>query len=450
MFARIKATLSAARLAVKIATSPGFKVTSIADIFGGILNGIDLSQFKDYESYLKAGSKKVWALYKGCDCVAKIVMDTPWIITRQGGDGTEIKAPEIVNLLQRPNDFESWGEMIFKWCFHMKMTGNAFWVKDQPNFNGDRPKRLFQLNPKRVRLVVSKAGAVTGYLYHAADGEVIPFDAAEIIHFRLPHPDNDFWGLGEVEAAEPLFNDFINRNTWTEKFWKNGASPSGVLICEDQIADETKWNEAKKKWQAQYGGSENAGKTAWLTGKWKYEQLGLTAQEMQNIEMAKWNVEQIFMQLGVPLSVAGVQGAANYATASVDDIRFRRYTIKPLIAFLESKLNDKLIMGFNAAYRIDFQLSGLIDMETLGTAIGPLFDRGVLSINEIREMAGLPKKKDNPIFDQHFVTSTYVPLELAGIVDQGQGQAQADQIVKRALADLIKQSERRGTPLLQN
>lgn len=438
MLERLKATWTAAKLTYKMARSvKGFKVTSLSEVFGGLLGSLEISQFKNYASYLAAGTKKVWALWRGCDACAKVVMDTPWILTKIGGDGTAVKNPQIEKLLMAPNAYESWGEMSYRWVMHMKMTGNAFWIKDQPNFSGDRPKAIYQVNPKRMQLVLSPTMGVTGYIYTAQNGQQIPFEANEVIHFKIPHPDNDYWGLGEVESAEPLFNDAVNRGTWEDKFWKNGASPSGILVCKDQITDQTEWEKAKAKWQKEYGGSDNAGKTAWLTGDWTYQQLGLTAQEMQNIESSKWSVEQIFMQLGVPLSVAGVDSSANFATAGVDDMRFRRYTIKPLLRFLADTVNSDLIAGFNPALMINFQLTGLTDMESISKNVTPLFDRGVLSINELRDMIGLPKKMDDPIFDQHFILATLVPIDLAGIVSSQPGSdGQAAKILERAMQQI--------------
>lgn len=419
-------------------------VTRIEDVFGGLLAGLNLSELRNYESYLLAGSKKVWATFKACDIVAKVVIDTPTVTRKIGGDGSPVLNKEIARLMTTPNEFDSFAELIFKTVFHLKLTGNAFWVKDQPNLAGDRPKRLFILNPKRVKISTDPNKGVTGYLYTPDQGGMqIPFDIAEIIHFRLPHPDNAYWGLGEVEAGEPLLQDYINRDTWKSKFWKNGASPSGILICEDQITDDVKFQEAKKKWQKEYGGSENSGKTAWLTGKWKHEQLGLSGVDMQDIEKEKWSVEQIFLLHGVPLSVAGLDSSANFATANVDDLRFRRYTVKPLCKFISDTLTADLIAGFDATLELVFAVAGLTDIANVTLNYSPLFDRGAISLNELRQLAGFPEKKDDPLFDQHFINASLVPLDLAGLQpttepQQQQARSILDRHTERLLATTIK------------
>jgi HK97 family phage portal protein len=418
MFDRLKSAVATIKIARRLARG-GMKISGVASavqLFSGLFSGMRLSEFRDYSSYLEASCRKVWALWKGCDIIAKVLMDTPWKLTRRDVNGKpiEVRLPALETLFRTPNQYETWGQLVYRWVFHMLVTGNAFLIKDQPTILGTKPRGLFLANPKRMRLVPGPDLNVLGYIYTGPQGIQIPLDLNEVTHFRIPNADNEFWGLGAVQSAEPLFNDFINRATWTNEFWENGAAPSGILICKDQISDQETWEKAKIKWQKEYGGSGNSGKTAWLTGDWSYQQIGLTAQEMEHIETSKWSVTQIFMQLGVPLSVTGIQGAANRATAEVDDLRFRRYTIKPLLRFLQETMNADIVNGFAQGVELTFDLAGLIDLEGIANSIQPLFDRGVVSPNEIRDMIGLPKK-DDPTFDQHYVLSTLVPVELAGI-----------------------------------
>ena len=419
----------------------GMKVTRIEDMFGGLLlRGLEISKFANYSDYLKVGSRKVWATFKACDAIGKVVTDTPCQLVRKRGDGTPVEGGPIYDLLANPNPFETLAEMFYKLVFHIKLTGNAYWAKDQPNDAGDRPRAIYSLNPKNVRISIDPRVGIIGYIYRVG-GMDIPYNVEEVIHFRNPHPDNDFYGLGEIEAGEDLFNEFINRENWSRQFWKNGASPSGVLMCEDNITDKAKFEEAKAKWKQEFGGPNNAGKTVWLTGKWKYEQLGLSMAEMQNVESSQYNVENIFHMHGVPLSVAGIKEAANYATAQVDDLIFRRYTVKPLCKLISDTLQSDLVDGFDNRLQIMFALAGLTDMTSVVANYVPLFDRGIVSVNELRELAGL-KKIEDPQYDQHFITAGLVPFELAGVADQGQTDQAAQRAVQRFIeATLVNNRE---------
>lgn len=399
--------------------------------FSQVPEGIPLHKFSDYGSFIAAGTGKVWSSFKACDTTALAALEAPLQIVN--GKGDVIENPQIQALLDNPNETFNFSELIYLSIMHLKMTGNAFWYKSEANLKGDKPRSLIPLNPKRVKIVPTEDG-IRGYLLKTSNQD-IPFDPEEIIHFKRPHPDNDYWGIGDIEAAQEVFNEHINRTTWGKTFWKNGASPSSVLICEDQVEDEVAWEKAKRKFHAEYGGAKNAGKTAWLTGKWTYQQVGMSAVDMQDLEKSKLTEEQIFLAHGVPLSVAGVRDAANYATAEIDDVRFRRYTVAPLLRLIGDALSTDLFAGYNPALKAKFALGGLIPITKIVQDMTPLFDRGIVSINEIRERLGMDAKAD-PMFETHFVNAGLVPLDLAGIGNVGQIEDQSRQL----MADFVRRT----------
>jgi HK97 family phage portal protein len=401
-------------------------------MFGGLLaRGLEISKFATYEDYLKVGSKKVWASFKSCDLIGKVLMDTPYKLMRPGGQ--EVEVSEVGKLLANPNPFETIAEMFYKFVFHIKLTGNSYW-----------PRALYTLNPKRVKIVLDPREGIVGYVYRI-NGVDVPYEVNEVIHFRNPHPDNDYYGLGDIEAAEDLFHENINRSKWSQQFWKNGASPAGILVCKENITDQVAFDQVKARWKKEYGGSDNSGKMAFLTGDWSFHALGMTAQEMENLEASRFNLESIFQLHGIPLTVAGLDKAANRDTGRQDDLRFRRYTVKPNIKILSDTLQSDLVNGFGQNLTLAFELAGLIDVENITTNYVPWFDRGVASPNDIRELLGL-ERIDDPLFDQHFINAGLVPFELAGIGNQDATQDQTRAIVQRFLQTSLAPPRANGSP----
>lgn len=382
-----------------------------------------------FAKYLTMGTGKVWATFKACDLVGKVVMDTPFNLYRGTSDAIEVKG--LSDILKSANEFETFKEILYKTVFHLKLTGNAYWLKDQANENGDRPKAIYALNPRKMKIVIDPQRGLLGYIYQS-DLVQVPFEREEIMHFRNPSADREYYGIGDIEAGIGLFDQFVNRQTWANKFWQNGASPSGLLIGKEITSDTAKWAELKRSFQRDYGGTANSGKMAFLMGEWNYQQVGLSSVEMQDGQQYQQNVKDIFTQHGVPLSVAGIDQAANYATARIDDLRFRRYTVKPQIGLIADTMQSDLVDGFDARAEIRFELAGLTDLDQIVTAYVPLFDRGVLSINELREAMGIEKIED-PLFEQHFISAGLTPLELSGIaLDQNATQA-AQRAVERQI-----------------
>jgi HK97 family phage portal protein len=382
--------------------------------------GIPLHQFNDLNSYLQTGCKKVWATFRACHIVASVVTSTTFRLLRQSSRD-EVQAGPLYDLWTNPNDWDSLREMLYQWVFHMKLTGQAYWVKDEVNTAG-QPMNLYPLLPQHVILVPDAKYGVSQYIYRV-NGRDLRFSHEEVIHFRRPHPCDPIRGLGDIEPSQDLYNDFINRNVYEERFLENGAQPSGILTyrgTDEMPADmsdmsDEEWGKLKRWWQAEYGGKRNAGKTAFLSGAWEYTRLGLTQQEMSTIERDRASVEQIFMNHGVPLSLAGWTNAANYATARLDELNFRKYEVVPLLEILVGKLNQQgvLVKNFDAQASLEYDLDGLIDVEQVHKDYRPLVDIGGMTLNELRSRMGLPEGED-PFLNQFYGNRGQVPLEMIG------------------------------------
>ena len=394
---------------------------AVTRVLGGMLDvqpGVRTHKFAGYTSYLEAGTKLVWASARAVDITANVIISTDMeLVPRDQNDKKKKRVikpdPDLVKLLANPNPYDTISEMLYLWVCHMKFTGNAFWLKDEMNMLG-QPKAIYALNPRMMTIVPDKGEKVAYYIY-TVNGHEVRFETDEIIHFKRPHANNAVWGLGEIEQGESLYEEFINQSLYRTRFMANGAMPSGVLVKDDDQVDQVQWDELKLKFEEKYGGAKNAGKTAWLNGKWSLLQMGITAQHMQEMEKAKVNVEHIFLNHAVPLSVAGF-GSANYATAKQEEINHRKHACLPLVNIFTDKINSEqgLVMAFNPTLMLDFALTGLIDVEQVGKDYAWLMDRAGLTPNQARELAGLPRI-ENPMLDQYFMLATLVPVEMAGL-----------------------------------
>lgn len=397
--------------------------TKAAQSFGFFENpmGLPVHKFEGFASYLQAATGKVWCTARAIDIVANVVLSTDMQVVHRDPEKKKKKkavrvAPELSALLANPNPHDTISEVLYLWVAHMKATGNAFWFLDNQNAYG-QPEAIYPLNPKFVRIVASKTDRVSHYIY-SVNGSEVRIETSEMIHFKRPHADSSLFGLGEIEQGESIYNEFINRGLYNTRFIANGASPSSILVNESFEGDQEEWDKLRAKFEERYGGVRNTGKTAWVNGKWSLLQLGLDAQKMQEMEKAKVNKEDIFLNHGVPLSVAGFSNAANYATAKQDDISFRKLTVLPLLNLFCDAMNSPrgLIARYHTDLKLDFSLTGLVDVEQVMKDHTPLVDRGGMTLNELREKAGLPRV-ENPLLDQFYILSTLVPLEMSGLAD---------------------------------
>jgi hypothetical protein len=73
---------------------------------------------------------------------------------------------------------------------------------------------------------------------------------------------------------------------------------------------------------------------------------------------------------------------------------------------------------------------------------GPLFDRGGLTINELRAVVGLPQDEGNDAWNQCYINAGLVPLDLSGIsAPGGPADDAAKATVARFVSDSLKRKE---------
>jgi HK97 family phage portal protein len=378
------------------------------------ISDFKLTKLSDYDSYQVAGTSKLWASFHAVDTIAKAMISTPFNVKV---DDKVITAPEnpLLKFLNEPNPYDSWEEILYVWPFHIKYTGNAYWLKDEIDGHG-RPSAVYPLLPQFIEIIPNREKKVAHYLYRV-NGRIIEIQPEEMIHFKNPHPNNIMFGLGDMEAGEMMMEDYINRNMLEANYLSKGGVPSGVLVREEEVEDPAEWKKFTSKWKEEYEGIGNTGKTAFLNGKWDYKKLGLTPQELQTMERSLMTEKRIFTLHGVPLSVAGVESAANYATAKQDSIHFKRWTVMPMLDMFCSKLNSgkQFSRNFNPTWRMSYELGGMTDVGGIVGEYGALVDKGAMTRNELRKMVELEEIKGKPMMDDFLITGGLTPIDMAGM-----------------------------------
>lgn len=372
------------------------------------LQGVKVEKFGDYESYYNASLGKIWASYRACDMVASVVSSTMYRLVDK--NGKEKRDVGIEKILTHPNTHETFKELLYVTTMQLKMTGNAYWYKDQKNLGGDL--NLIPLYSQYVKPVPDPKRKIKEYEY-TRNGHTTYYPPEKIIHFKKPNPKDPIVGIGDIEASEQLFQDYINQGQIRAKGLERGNIPAGILVREEYEGDEAEWERAKASWEQKYiSKGRGQGGIAWLTGKWNFLKIGLTPQETEQTEFEEKTEREIFLAHGVPASIAGFEEAANYATARQDYINFIRFTCYPIAQFIFARLNDpdEFIQKRNPNVLIEYTMDGLLNVEQVVADYKPLVEMGAMTLNELRLKCGL-KSTDNPDHDNYYAPNNIVPLE---------------------------------------
>lgn len=291
-------------------------------------------------------------------------------------------------ILSKPNKHQTWQQFAENWITSKLLRGNTYVFKQRDIF-GD-VWQLWVLNPDRVKVLVSDDGDV---LYRISSDKLFGLDemlvpASEIIHDRFNCLYHPMVGLSPITACAISVEVGLSVQSGTKAFFNNASRPSGVLSVPSVIS-QSKADEVKRLWQANYSGF-NRGGIAVLGEGAKYESIGISGADAQALEQLKMSGETVCSVFHVPAFKVGMGEAK--AGQKVSDLNEIYYSdcLQHYIEAMENLLDEHL--DFEAGVECEADLSPLIRMDSTSQIMylkeGTL--SGIFSPNEARAMLGLP------------------------------------------------------------
>lgn len=295
----------------------------------------------------------------------------------EGERRLEVIRHPLERLLDAPNPYLSRFELIEQTLGFLELTGNAYWfLSGNPD---GTPAEIWTLRPDRVTIVPDPQHKIRGYLYEV-DGQRLPLDPVEVVHFKRWHPSDDFYGLSALEAArlsilsDKAMQDW-NRNT----FGQDNGVPAGIVNIKEHITDAD-FERIKREWRTSYGGTQR--RTAFLRGgtvEWK--SIGLSHTDLDFLAGRKAHRDEILNIFGVPVGL--IVENATEANAKVAERLFIERTLYPKLVRLAQKISQDLLPFWGGDCIAEFEDIRPTDAQARLQEIKTAYP--VLSINEIRE-----------------------------------------------------------------
>jgi len=359
---------------------------------------IDFGKFNSYgipDQYPDYSTNEALQRYEGWvyACVKKISTTAAAVelkLYEQKSTGVEeIQKHELLDVLNRANDFMTYYDMIELTTMFLELTGEAYWWKVR-----DERGKVIELFPwflpSGMTIIPGKDKFISGYVYRVPEtGQEIPFDSEDIIYFRFPSPTNRFRGMSPVKASAMDVETERNARWWNLKFFKNSARPYGALKTEHKLDQET-YDRLKMQWEAQHQGGNNAYKVAILEQGLDFAEIAMSHTDMDFINQRTFSRDSILSMFGVPKSVLGIVEDVNRANAEVSKEVFLTETIEPLMRKIVGSINEQLVTSeFQDNYFLDFDDLTSEDQETVLARYKAGIADGWLSRNEVRLSEGL-------------------------------------------------------------
>ena len=265
------------------------------------------------------------------------------------------------------------GEMLWQLTeLWMVLRGEAFWVLtgDDPSVPlapGAEVRQIWvapsdRMRPVKIgqRLVGWRLGSTRDLATEqvAETAVTVEFFIHEIVQFKYPNPHDPIRGLTPLSAAAMGIDLDLQGKAFNRSVMANGARPGDILVYEGELDPKEK-KAKQKEWEDRHKQANRAGRLAILAGAWKHIPSGLTPQDMNYIEMFRWDRDEILAILRTPKTVLGVTEQLNFATQRGQDKNFWDKGLLPDVRLFEGTVDQSVMFNEPDDTIAAFDLSGV-------------------------------------------------------------------------------------------
>lgn len=336
------------------------------------------------------------AIYAAIKLRADAVSRPPLQIHRQNPDGSQTPIPPshpIHQLLNRPNPWHTPRQLWQATEIHLNLWGQAFWLLDRSPTTGQR--QLWPLRPDRIAIIPHRQNHIQGFLYRPPhSGAPIPYTPDQILWLRNYNPLDEHAGLSPLAPARLPVEMARDGLRYNRSFLQNSAQPDYIILTDNQLTDHD-INDFYHRWETRHRGPHNARRPAIANFIRDIKPLGLSHRDMDFIQSLRWSLEEVSRAYGVPKPLLSDLERATFANINAAERIFWRNTIVPQLHLLAEQLNHHLLpkLGYQNL-QIHFDLTSIEalqeDQNKRVQREIQLLDRGVLTINELRQNHHLP------------------------------------------------------------
>lgn len=328
-------------------------------------------------------------------CVTRIrnsIIRVPLRVYQSQADGSqpeEIVDPknELLQLLKNPNPLDTRSEFWAQTVTFYELTGNAYWLKVR-NGRG-KVVELWVLPSQFVTAMHTTEEALAAYRLQTGNGGYVDIPREDIVHHRQPNPRDRFNGLATLAgAAEAMKAQDAIKAAQLAAF--SNDILSSLYFYSDAILQEADWVRMMVNLKERYAGPKKAGTPVLLYGGVKPVNANRPPQEMAFRESAAFTRDEILGIFGVPPLLAGVVENANNSNTASQERVFAQYTIHPRLVHIQDRINKDLAPEFGSNLEVEFENCVPDDEMLENTIENRNIASGRVSINEQREIDGLP------------------------------------------------------------
>ena len=330
------------------------------------------------------------AVWRGVNIRAGTIGRLPLHVLKNTGEGKvkDENHPAYKLLRDQPNPEMS--AKAFKMLIesHAILTGNGYAFIRRNAFG--QPVDLFPLQPESV--IPFRENMRLSYSI-LADGEMIVENPQNILHVKGLMWDG-IVGLGIVDQLKETIGLGLAAQKYQSVFFKNGAAPLTVIELPGALRDKEAVERFRDMWGKRHQGVDNAHAPALLENGASLKPFSVSPEDAALLSTREFEIKQIANIIGIPAHFLGDSTRTSFASLEVEGKNFLRDLADPMSNW-EDECRLKLLSPQEKESRshvIEFNKEAIErpDLLTYVNALSIQLERGILTLNEVREKLNLP------------------------------------------------------------
>lgn len=319
----------------------------------------------------------------------------------------DAQAPsDLIDLLNEPNPSMTWFDFMEWRAMDEELAGNSYWLMDQKNALG-QPLALYRLCPEYVRIAVSDAGLIIGYVYQPPGFPLaVPYNADDILHFKRPHPRSEYYGMGTVEMIQRNLEANLAMGEYVTGFFSDGGKISGILTT--TTLSEVQFERFKEQFYTEFAYNPNNLGILVAEQGTNFQPVTAIPEGAGVVALARMSKDEILSGFGIPAPLlGGILENSNHKISDSQHILSRRMI--PRAVRTSERLSRGLTSLWNLRVRINVSFA---EPKTSKVERAGMMLKGGASINESRREMDLGRYEqpwaDMPILPQGFAPLGYM------------------------------------------
>ena len=343
--------------------------------FGQIVNAVRLE-------WLSAATASI-------DAIAGTVASLPamvYMLTDAGRE--EDDAHPLARLIRDgPNAHQSWPDFV-QWLVAQTLRyGNG--ICEQVLDDAGRLTALRPIPFERIALRVLGDGTLVYDFVDIVTLQQRRLLDREVFHLR-DRSDDGLIGRARHERASPVIEAALAITEFSGMQYANGAYPSGVLMCEGRLSNES-LSRLQETFKQLFTGARKAAKALVLDQDVKWQSVTATPEDMELLAARRFAIEEAARLYGVPPPIVGDLTHGTFTNSETLIRFFAQSTISTWCRKIEAEAHRSLFTDAARRTRqLELDMSGLLrgDPEQRWRANEIAVRNGILSPNEVRLQEG--------------------------------------------------------------